>query len=66
MTKNAPRSRSRRPSAAPASVAPASSGKKAPLTFNEKELKAVLLEEYDWQRAMVRDLLKRLQLRKEV
>ncbi len=64
--KNAPRSRSRRPSATPASAAPAGGGKKAPLTFSEKELKAVLLEEYDWQRAMVRDLLNRLKRRKEV
>ena len=45
---------------------PASSGKKTLLTFNEKELKEVLLEEYDWQRAMVRDLLNRLKKRKEV
>jgi hypothetical protein len=41
-------------------------GKKTLLTFSEKELKAVLLEEYDWQGPMVRDLLRRLQQRKEV
>ena len=63
--KNAPRSRSRRSSVAPASAAPTGGGKKTPLTFSEKELKAVLLEEYDWQRAMVRDLLNRLKKRKE-
>ncbi len=43
-----------------------SGSKKALLTFSEKELKAVLLEEYDWQGPMVRDLLNRLQRRKEV
>ncbi|KKM99968.1 hypothetical protein LCGC14_1142620 [marine sediment metagenome] len=35
------------------------------LTFSEKDLKAVLLEEYDWQPAMVRDLLNRLKRRKD-
>lgn len=44
--------------------APASA-KKKPLTFTEKELKAVLLEEYEWQRAQVQDLLKRLEKRRE-
>ena len=34
------------------------------LTFSEKELKAVLLEEFDWQRAMVKDLVQRLKRRK--
>ena len=59
--KGGPRSRSRR--ALPA--APASSDKKTLLTFDEKELRAVLLEEYEWQRPMVRDLLNRLKRRKE-
>ena len=35
------------------------------LTFTEKELKEVLLEEYEWQRAQVQDLLKRLEKRRE-
>ena len=39
--------------------------KKKPLTFTEKELKEVLLEEYEWQRAQVQDLLKRLEKRRE-
>ena len=39
--------------------------KKKVLTFSGKELKAVLEEEFEWQPAMVRDLLKRLQRRKE-
>ncbi|KKK99440.1 hypothetical protein LCGC14_2632700 [marine sediment metagenome] len=55
---NTRRPRSRRP--APSNV------KKKVLTFSEKDLKAVLLEEYDWQPAMVRDLLNRLKRRKEV
>ena len=38
--------------------------KKKLLTFSEKELKAVLLEEYDWQGPMVKDLLKRLEKRR--
>ena len=58
--KDGSRSRSRR--ARP--VAPTSSDKKTLLTFDEKELRAVLLEEYEWQRPMVRDLLKRLEKRK--
>ncbi len=57
---NARRPRSRR------ALRPASSGsKKALLTFSEKELKTVLLEEYDWQGPMVRDLLNRLEKRRK-
>ena len=57
---NARRPRSRR------ALRPTAGGsKKALLTFNEKELKAVLLEEYDWQGPMVRDLLRRLEKRKK-
>ena len=59
---NAPHSRRSRTSVA----ALASGDKKKVLTFNEKELKVVLQEEFEWQPAMVRDLLKRLQRRKEV
>ena len=38
--------------------------KRKPLMFSEKELKEVLLEEYDWQGPMVRDLLRRLEKRR--
>ena len=58
--KDARRSRTRR-----SVSAPVRGSKKTLLTFNEKELKAVLLEEYDWQGPMVRDLLKRLQQRRK-
>lgn len=34
--------------------------KKALLTFDEKDLREVLVEEYEWQWPMVRDLLRRL------
>ena len=44
---------------------PAESGEKKRLLFTEKELKAVLLEEYDWQGPMVRDLFRRLEKRRE-
>ncbi len=44
----------------------ASASDKAPLlTFSEKELRAVLLEEFDGQGPMVRDLVKRLRRRKD-
>ncbi len=56
--------RSRRSRASPA--APPRGSKKKVLTFSEKELRAVLLEEFEWQGPMVRDLLKRLERRKEV
>ena len=35
------------------------------LTFSEAELREVLLEEFEWQRAMVKDLVQRMKRRRK-
>ncbi len=41
-----------------------SGDEEAALTFSEAELRTVLAEEFEWQRAMVADLVRRLKKRK--